>query len=760
MLARPWVVLIVALLIIGGFAGGLSRLVKDASVDAFVSLDHPAAQARERARAVFGVEDPMLVAFVTQEGDTLFTPERLEALAALSAALERVPGVRPDGVTSLATESALRGVNGDLFVDAIIPNPPLSAAQAQAAWERVQTMAPFMGILASEAGDAALIVVAVEDPDHATELYQTVADLAASFETQGVKTHVAGVAAMNGRLAQMVDGDTRLFVPMAVLVVLLVVLTALRRVIGLLGPLLVIAGSAAIGIGLMGWVDARYYLITTALPVIIMAIAVADSLHIALSYQRIRREDAALSSRQAALEALMRTWRPVTLTSLTTVAGFAGLALGASMIPIREFSIFASVGVVAAWVLSLTALPAVMVLTDLKPGRETGRRLSRAVEALVAWISAAAASQPQRTIWLAALFAVLLAIAGSWTLYDYERKRYFQPDDPVRVADAVINERFAGANVLDIVVSAPEPGGLMTSEAVAHMKALQTRLETAPYVTKVTGVADYIAIMHERLTDAAPGVLPQRANAAAQYMFLYEASGDPDDFKEEIDYPQQTALIRAYLDRDDFIDTSRTVAAFTDISRDWSAQTGLDATLSGRIAVNHGWMSALRDTHRTSLIYALVFVFLASLLVFRGWRQALVVMAPVVAGVSFVYAVMGITGIDLAPATSMCAAISTGLGVDFGIHLVHHITRRLQAGDTPRQAVQGGYLVVARACFFSALALAVGLAVVILSSAPALRWFGLLIAVGALGALIGALVIAPAAAGFLRTRRMGEMRHA
>jgi len=148
---------------------------------------------------------------------------------------------------------------------------------------------------------------------------------------------------MNARLAHMVDSDTKIFVPMAVLIVLSLLFVALRSLRALIGPLVVIAGSAAIAIGLMGWLGAGYYLITTALPVVIMAIAVADSMHISMFYLKARRRDPSASASHAVRLTLARTWMPVTLTSITTVAAFIGLSFGAAMRPISEFGMFAGV---------------------------------------------------------------------------------------------------------------------------------------------------------------------------------------------------------------------------------------------------------------------------------------------------------------------------------------------------------------------------------------------------------------------------------
>jgi predicted RND superfamily exporter protein len=91
----------------------------------------------------------------------------------------------------------------------------------------------------------------------------------------------------------------------------------------------------------------------------------------------------------------------------------------------------------------------------------------------------------------------------------------------------------------------------------------------------------------------------------------------------------------------------------------------------------------------------------------------------------------------------MTAAIATGLGIDFAIHLLAHVRRRRAEGASLAQALAGDYVLVARACAWCALALAAALATICLSSAPPLRWFGLLVAAGAIGSLAGALFLVP-----------------
>jgi len=300
----------------------------------------------------------------------------------------------------------------------------------------------------------------------------------------------------------------------------------------------------------------------------------------------------------------------------------------------------------------------------------------------------------------------------------------------------------------------------MTPDAIAQIRDLRHAMAELPLVVKVSGIDEYMALMHSALTGAPANALPTNPRAPGQYMFLYEASAPPEDFKQEIDFDYTRALIRAQLSTDSYSRTLPTVEALERLTEAWSGQNGLAADVSGRVAVNDGWMTQLAENHFRGLGLAVLLVLATTVIVFRSLSYALLAMVPVIVGVVSVYAVMGAFGIDIAPATSMTAAIATGLGIDFGIHLVSLVRQRRGQGQTGLAAFGGNYATVARACFYSAVALGVALAVVCLSSAPPLRWFGFLVSVGAFGSLVGALIIVPALLSIANALKDGGRQNA
>lgn len=743
---QPKTVVMLSIILMLCFGAGLKGVKKEPSVDAFVPSNHPAALARERAKTLFGIEDPIILGVVAPLGRTAFTVANISALQQIEQRVALLPNVKKQKIISLLSEKYISSQQGDLKVEPILPEGDLTADSALQAYIHIQAMPMLAGLLASQRGDTLTMIIAVEDANHATQTYEQILAIGAEFESQQSQIHVSGVASMNGRLAQMVNQDTRIFIPVAVLTALLILYIAFHSWRGVVGPLLVIVGSAAIAIGLMGWMDHRYYLITTALPVIIMAISIADSLHISTMFLRERSNHPELSARDALLETLCRTYLPVTLTSVTTIAGFIGLSLGSPMQPIAQFGWYAAVGVAAAWFLSITLLPAIIRLSQFaQQAKKTIPRYSR-IDSVVIIFTQAAFNYPWRTACSVLMLIGLFTYFALDANFDYQRQRYFQADEPVRIADVTLNQRLDGLNFLDVVVSSEQEGGLMTPFALNAMAELQQQLAHLPLVTQTHSIVDYIGLMH-RLLEEAPTTtsLPSEEHGPAQYMLLYEASSPPSDFDEQIDYSYQHALIRTQLSTDQFSAVAPTVDAFNAAVQSWSlAHQGFSAAVSGRVAVNAGWMYLLANSHFAGLGLAITFVFCSAIFAFRALAPAVLCLIPLLTGVLFTYAAMGYLDIDIAPATSMTAAISTGLGVDFAIHLLWEIRSGLAKGHSVRAVFAGRYIVIARACIYSALALSVALGVICLSSAPPLQWFGGLVAAAATGSLLGAIFILPA----------------
>ena len=115
-------------------APGLFRLQLRTDGHALVPPDDPAVRFDAEVRRHFGLRDPIVVVLETGRPDGLFDPGVLRRLRDLTAALEKVPGVPPGGVTSLATEKRDRVYPGTLDFRPFLDEVPETPEQMEAAF--------------------------------------------------------------------------------------------------------------------------------------------------------------------------------------------------------------------------------------------------------------------------------------------------------------------------------------------------------------------------------------------------------------------------------------------------------------------------------------------------------------------------------------------------------------------------------------------------------------------------------------------------
>jgi hypothetical protein len=181
------------------------------------------------------------------------------------------------------------------------------------------------------------------------------------------------------------------------------------------------------------------------------------------------------------------------------------------------------------------------------------------------------------------------------------------------------------------------------------------------------------------------------------------------------------------------------------------------ATLGGDVNITYHWMSRLKQSHFDGVGLSLLMVLGMAVIAFRSLGAGLLSVIPVSFTIIIIYGLMAALNIYLEPATSMFAAISVGVGVDFAIHLVDRLRVALRlSGEDIEKAIAIAVPGTARACFFNAAALGIGFSVMLASQLPMLQRFGGLVATAALTSFVVGLIVIPACyAAALRLKRAG-----
>ena len=762
--AYPKTIMALGLALVIACAAFVPGLVKDTRSDAFLPDDEPALVYRDRVKEIFGLTDPMVVAIVNEGPNGVFNPPTLGLVDWLTQEIAKLDDVDPERITSLATENNITGYDEGMRVDPFWEETPATQEEADRVRRAVMDFPLYVGSLVAPNGKGTLIVVEVPDQERAQSLYRGLLALAERApRVNGEEIHVAGEGAVSGYLGNYIDADAQRLNPLAALIIGTVLFVAFRTLRGVLLPNFVVVATVAAAIGLMAAFGVRFFVITNGLLPVLIGIAVADSFHIFSQYYEEQARYPGDSPREIVVRTMVHMWRPITMTTLTTIAGFLGLYLASVMPPMKYFGLFAMIGVATAWLYSMTVLPAWLSLLRLRPSpayrpAPAGTYRMDAFGRLMAAFGRAVVRRAGWVLGLAAMVGVVGIYGALHLELNESRIRVFQKDEPIVRADNAINRLFDGVHYLDIFIETPKAEDIFDPANLERIEALQAYVERLPHVGGSTSVVDYLKQMNRSLNEGRPEAyaLPQDKDLVAQYFLLYSASGDPGDFQEEVDYDYRLANVRVSMNSGKYSDEKVVVEATQRyIDRSFNGP-GIHATLSGRVDVDYHWIKRLGETNWGSVGIALLMVWLMATLAFRSLAGGLITVLPVTLTVLLVYAVMAFSGIWLSISTSMFAAIAIGLGVDFAVHTIERLEVLLREEQRSLdESIVALFSTTGRALLFNFLALALGFGVLATSKVVVLQEFGSIVALAVSVSFFASLTLLPAVAKVFRPRFLG-----
>jgi predicted RND superfamily exporter protein/outer membrane lipoprotein-sorting protein len=743
----PAVIVAIAIVIFLAGAFGLTKLEKDVRSDAFLASDNPALVYRDVIKEVFGLSDPMVLIVVADQPEGIFTSQNLVFIRWLSDAISSLPNIDQSKLLSLATQNNIRSGDEGIEIVPFLDTMPSNKREALELKEQIDNFPLYVGSLVAKTGLATVIVAEMRNEKKSGESYRDVLSLLESAPIPGgVQVHVAGEAAISGYMGRYIDNDAERLVPFTALAILLILLIAYRRIGPVVQCAIVMASTIVVTLGTMALLDVPFYVITSALPVILIGISVADAIHVYSHYFHLTAHETRRDTRELVVEVMQAMWRPISLTSLTTIAGFLGLYFSADMPPFKYFGLFCAYGVSVAWAYSLLFLPAVIVLCGTRQGSRSEKDAGYSGR-IMSFLGRLPIRYSRSVVLVFSLIVLAGFYAATEVRVDDDPISIFHAEEPIAIADRMINQHTNGSNTLDVVVETQATEELFDPVKLAKIEALQLYISTLPNVGGSVSIVDYLKQMNRAMNDNRPEEyrLPSTREAVAQYFLIYAAMSDPTDFEEEVDYDYRLANVRVNLTSGGYQATKTVVDSLELYLAKHFNDAEMHANLSGRVQLNYQWIKELAASHFSGMFVALVLVWVVSSLLFRSEIAGFYTLIPVGGAVLGVYTVMVLNGITLGMGTSMFAAIAIGLGIDFSIHTLDRlrVLTKSHKGNL-NLALVDFYPSTGKALFFNFLAVACGFGVLLASDISSLTSFGGIVMLSIGFSFIASMILLPA----------------
>ena len=476
--------------------------------------------------------------------------------------------------------------------------------------------------------------------------------------------------------------------------------------------------------------------VVSTLPILILVVGVTDALHFLIRAGDLQRESR--GTRDVVLEVAREVGPPTTVTALTASIGF--LSFLAGPIPaLREFGVFAALGILGAWLLTFTLIP--LGLERCRP--RTPARLplaARAAEGLLRAAHGLAHRRSALVLAIAALVSVFALVGISRLSVLNDGMNLIGRNDPLSHSERFVRLRLRPLGAIELVYAPPAGEPLLERSTVARLEAAERTLSQGD----VGPVLSVLSVLRVANREVGSGVfaLPDDPRAASQLLLLAEGADaralsrilTPDRALTRLSVGWRVegmANGRSTLER-----LRDSLASLLDGHGEWF--------LTGALVLSIHQGDLVLENQVASFSTAFLVIFAVLFLFVRTLRFSALGMLPNVVPVAWILGFMGFAGIYLDVGTAMIASILLGVSVDDTVYFLSHYRDARRRGADVRAATAHTFAVAGRPALFTAALLAAGFFVLGFSKFQSLANFGVLSGSAVLIAFAAELLLMPA----------------
>jgi len=735
--------LVISILIVLGTASGGRFLGFTNDYRVFFSGDDPHLVAFENLQNTYTKNDNVLFTISPQDGN-VFTNDTLAAIADITDRAWETPfSIRVD---SLSNYQHTEAEQDDLIVADLYEDAPSLNAEDLARIKEIAVNEPFLvNRLISTDARVAAINITVELPgiDEATESPQVATHVRELREFvretyPNLEVHLTGIVMMNQAFPEASIYDTTHLIPAALGVILLLVFLQLRGLSGTVGTLLTIIFSIMAAMGAAGWAGIKLTPPAMSAPTIILTLAVADCVHILSNW--LQKFRSGMDKQSAMAESLRINFMPVLLTSVTTAIGFLSLNFSDAP-PFHDLGNISAMGVMFAWMLSMTLLPAFVTLLPVsdKPRRALGTEI---MNKFADWVI----RRHRMLMPVMSLVIIALIAAIPRNVLNDVFVNYFDERIEFRTDTDYVVENLTGMYFIDYSLDAGESGGISEPEYLSQIQQFTDWLREQPEVIHVNVLTDVFKRVNKSMhgDDQEWYKLPEEREMAAQYLLLYEMSLPYGlDLNNQIDIDKQRTRLSATLKTLSTTDTLE----FEQRSYQWMkdntpaiSTTGASPTVMFSHIGMRNIISMLGGT-----AFALVAISLLLIFALGSLRYGLLTLIPNIAPAAMAFGVWGLVDGEIGLGLSVVTAMTLGIVVDDTIHFMSKYLRaRRDQGLQATEAVRYAFSTVGVALWTTSVALATGFLVISTSSFTLNAEMGLLVSLVIVLAIVVDFLLLPA----------------
>jgi predicted RND superfamily exporter protein len=767
---HPKKIVALSLLVVVGLVTQFPKMDLDTSTEGFLPRDSQLRVTYDQFREQFGRDEVILLLV---EPPSVFDLAFLRKLDALQKDLENeVPKLHE--VNTLINARDTRGEGDELIVEDLLETWPETEADIAALRERVMSNPLYLNQLIDE--DGKLTVVTIETDAYSSigevdelagfeefgadsdsterafltgeensEIVLAIQEVVARHQAPEFVIYVGGSPVMMHHLNTRLRDDMLLYTGMALVIIAACLGIVFRNVVGVVLPLSVSFLSLIASLGLLALVGIPLTLPSQILPSFLLAVGVGGAVHLLVIFDQAR--DRGLEREDALSYAMGHSGLAIAMTAITTAGGLLSFT-AAELAPVADFGLAAPVGVMMAFTLTFSLLPALLSIFPMRSRRDVGRsELSVTRRALVRCGEFAVSHAWAMVLIWAGLIG--FSILGAAQLrFSHDPLTWFQEDDFFYVATQKMNDEMRGAMFLEALIDSGKENGLHDPALLENLDELRRWSRGVQrgeiYIGKTVSIADVVKETHQALNEnrAEFYAIPDQRQLVAQELLLFESSGS-DDLLKVVDSQFRVARFTLKLP---FVDAIHYAEFIQLLETQFRHVLGPDVEVSftGVMAIMSGTFNAVIYTMARSYVVAFAVITPLMILLIGRLRIGLLAMVPNLAPILIALGAMGWAGLTLDLFTMLIGCIAIGLAVDDTIHFMHNFRRNFDQSGNVSEAVRETLASTGQALLFTSIVLSSGFFIFALSSMQNLQVFGLVTGFTIITAFLADILLAPA----------------
>lgn len=711
---RSWIILIVMVLLGILAAKGGENLYFRGDYKVFFEKEFPQLVAFEEMQRLFNKNDNVSIIVVPDDGQ-VFDKESMTLIKELTDAAWQTPfSTRVDSITNYQHTWA---EEDDLMVEDLVLETEWIDDELLERAESVSTQEPaLVHRLVSPDGKVAVVNITVQLPNkenntaEVIEITEYAKQLTNEFaeKYQSASFYHTGVILMNYSFATEGQKDMSTLVPLMFLVIIVLLALLLRSVLGMLATLVVIIFTIAGTMGIGGWLG--YFLSTGTInvPIVVMTLAVADCVHLVASMQFGLRKGKTRS--EALAFAMDLNLMPIFITSATTAIGFLTLMFSESPV-LADFGELSAIGVMIAFLLSVTLLPALLRILPLKAKVESEN--SSQIEKFGDWVIQHYKKILPITAVVMLVFTALLPL----NRINDEATKYFDKSTDFRQSVDTQEELISGMSSISWAVFSGKANGINDPEFIRVLGDFSDWLRNQPEVDHVATISDTVKRLNKSMNADNPEFyrLPEERELTAQYLLMYEMSLPYGlDLNNQLNIDKSSTRIVSTLKNLG----SKEYVALEDRAFAWMEDRapGIRMTASSPTLM----FSHIGETNMNSMIISMVaaLFLISGLLVFalRSVRLGAISLIPNVMPAAVGFGIWALISGEINLGLSVVVSMTLGIIVDDTVHFLSKYQRARTDGMNAEEAVRYAFASVGRALVITTVVLCLGFSLLMLSA--------------------------------------------